>query len=172
VTNYNSTLIRNTLGSISSVTTSSRTTTTTTHTSSIEIDNESSNTGSLLRREKQNQDLESRPKNSSCDGPFASSFSGDDLGLDWALVDIPPWISGHDYTQKPSLQPRRIVLSFENVRVIRVLKHREVISGTLSPNSIMVKLARNSKFQEVWSLRVDSICNNLGQPNEVVDALI
>lgn len=125
-----------------------------------------------MRREKQSQGLESRPKNFSSGGLIASSVCGDDLGLDWALVDIPPGTFGHDYTQKPPLQPRRTVLNFENVRAIRVLRHREVISGTLSPNSIMVKLARNSTFQEVWSLRVDSICNNLGEPNEVLDALI
>jgi hypothetical protein len=36
----------------------------------------------------------------------------------------------------------------------------------------MVKLTRNNTFQEVWNLRVDSICNNLSKPNEILDALI
>lgn len=99
--------------------------------------------------------------------PTESSISGSQLGLDWALIQLSqPTISNIGTNSRSrSLEnvvlPRRVVPSLENeADIVVVTGYSGIVKGKISLSTTMMRLSQRSKFQEVWTVRLD---NTLGR---------
>lgn len=95
--------------------------------------------------------------------PAESSISGSQLGLDWALIWLSqPTISNIGMNSKSrSLEnvvlPRRVVPNLEKeADIVVVTGYSGIVKGKISLSTTMMRLSQRSKFQEVWTVRLDS----------------
>jgi hypothetical protein len=93
--------------------------------------------------------------------PIASSVSGTQLGLDWALFKItePDMIDTIKPLNTGSLGdvvlPRRVVPSLVKEKdIVAVTGHSGILMGKISSSTTMMRLSPGSKFQEVWTVRL------------------
>jgi hypothetical protein len=100
---------------------------------------------------------------------FSSASSDSQLGLDWSLIGFDE--TGIKKAQKASqssarlasiILPKRVAASPEYDSTIVVLKGHGVISrGSISASTTMMRLPHDKRFQEVWTIRLDSPLSKL-----------
>ena len=108
----------------------------------------------------------------------ASSLSGTDLGLDWALIELSDqkfydahYLNGlRNFWAGNNIFPRHVVSQTKGPRHTRsvtvVTGYSGTIRGLLLPGSTAMKLTPRSKFQEFWTVQLEeSIGEQSRNPN-------
>ena len=95
--------------------------------------------------------------------PTASSISGTQVGLDWALIELSQlnMSNGRKNAGKKLpetiVPPQRVVPSLKvEGDVVIVTGYSGTLRGKISSSTTVMRLSQRSKFQEVWSVRLDS----------------
>jgi hypothetical protein len=91
------------------------------------------------------------------------------LGFDWALISLDE--NGIEDARKASLKatllknivlPKRVMPRIERDAAIVALRGHSVISrGSISSSTTMMRLPHDIRFQEVWTVRLDSPLSKL-----------
>jgi len=125
----------------------------------------------VIRFEKEGLNIHSGRKSSIIGRLSASSLSGIDPGLDWALIELSDQ-SFYDTRYLNGLRnlwigtgvPRQVLSGAdigEHRRVVVVFTgYSGTIRGFLLPGSTAMKLTPRSKFQEVWTVQLEE---NIGE---------
>ena len=147
----------------------SRSNTTASTISHTEIENTVSTAATdtyVLRLDKEGQNMLSGQKPSIIGSISASSLSGTDPGLDWALIELSDqsfydarYLNGLRNIWAGNSIFRQVISrsSSENLHraVTVVTGYSGTIRGFLLPGSTAMKLTPRSKFQEVWTVQLE-----------------